>query len=143
MVPVELTIRFSPSDGSVGWINGVALMPDGAKTGPRALGRTDGKLTVTASFRAVETGRVYIVYASSGLERRPVGRIDLRNASDAVALTANAPAPPRDRDRWAPPVSGPGYAASGQTPAPSPPTDAAGKLCDSRFPKHTQKGCKE
>ena len=92
-VPIELKIRFSPSDVSVGWINSAALISQGEKMGPETLAVTDGKQSVSASFRSVEAGRVYTLFASSALDRRPVGTIDLRNPSGPIALTIDAPTP--------------------------------------------------
>ena len=128
-VSVELTIRFAQGDGAVGWINGVALIPEGGTTGPEALGRTDGKRAVAASFRSVETGRVYTVHVSSGLHRWPVGRLDLRSPAGPGTATVDAPAA-AGRDGGAP-------AAAAQAGA------AAGKRCDPRLPRYAQKGCVE
>ncbi|MBI2524733.1 MAG: PDZ domain-containing protein [Candidatus Rokubacteria bacterium] len=137
-VPVELTIRFAASDGSVGWINSVALIPAGGTTGPEALGRTDGKRSVAASFRSVEAGHVYTVHVSSGLHRWPVGTIDLRAPAGPVALTVNAPAPAARRDSGAP------APRDAVAPARAEPAGAAaGKPCDPRLPRYAQKGCTE
>lgn len=156
-VAVDLKIRFAPSDGSVGWINGAALIPQGEKAGPETLAVTDGKQMVSASFRSVETGRVYTLFVSSGLDRRPVGTVDLRNASGPVALTFDVPAPQRDRDRLDPPRAGPGaspppkagpaYQPPSSRPAPVPKasteSEAAGKPCNPNLPRYAQPGCKE
>ncbi|MBI2198239.1 MAG: PDZ domain-containing protein [Candidatus Rokubacteria bacterium] len=137
-VPVELTIRFAPSDGSVGWINSVALIPAGRTTGPEALGRTDGKRSVAASFRSVEAGHLYTVHVSSGLHRWPVGTLDLRAPAGPVALTVDAPPPAARRESGAPaPRDAVAPAGAEQAGA------AAGKPCDLRLPRYTQKGCTE
>jgi hypothetical protein len=145
-VPVEVKIRFSPSDGSVGWINSAALIPQGEKTGPETLAVTDGKQTVSASFRSVEAGRVYTLFVSSGLERRPVGTVDLSNASGPLSFTIDVPPPKRDRDRPSPPRSGPGLVpAERAAPAPKAPTEsqASGKPCSPDIPRYAQPGCRE
>lgn len=137
-VPVDLTIRFAPADGSVGWINSVALIPAGGTTGPEALGRTDGKRSVAASFRSVEAGHLYTVHVSSGLHRWPVGTIDLRAPAGPVALTVEAPAPAARRESGAP--------ASRDVIAPARAEQAgaaAGQPCDPRLPRYAQKGCVE
>lgn len=111
IVSVHITIEFSPSDGSVGWINSANLVPEGGKKadGYETLAVTDGKQTVKAYFRAVETRRYYTLLVGSGFETRAVAKIDLRQASDPVKLTLRAPVPGRDRDRYTLPTTGPGY----------------------------------
>lgn len=137
-VPVELTIRFAAADGSVGWINSVALIRAGGTAGPEALGRTDGKRSVAASFRSVEAGHVYTVHVSSGLHRWPVGTIDLRAPAGPVALTVDAPAPPARRESGAPaPREAIAPARAERAGA------AAGQPCDPRLPRYAQKGCVE
>ncbi len=137
-VPVEIALRFPPSDGSVGWINSVALVSQGGTTGPEALGRTDGKHTVLASFRAVEPGHVYTVWVSSGFERRPVGTLDLRATTGAVSSTLDVSATTGAHDRAVPPSSASGPAHL--SPAASPSTGVA---CNPNVPRYAQKGCVE
>jgi len=166
-VPVEITLRFAPNDGSVGWINAAALIPEGGREGPEALARTDGKQTVAASFRAVPAGRTYTLMISSGFERRAVGTVDLRDATGPVALTVNVPAPPQDRDRLSRPQSDGGYAApragggdaaplraapaaapaapapkAAPAPAAAPPAAPPGDPpCNPSIPRYAQPGC--
>lgn len=142
-VPVEVTLRFSPSDGSVGWINSASLIPEGGAAGPEALARTDGKTTVEASFRSVETGRVYTLFVSSGFERRPVGKVDLREAAGPVAVTLDVPPPKQDRNRLIRPRTDAGPTAPVPAPekAPSPSPDAP--RCDPNVPRYAQPGCRE
>lgn len=110
-VPVSFIMEFSDSDGSVEWINSAKLVPEsGAKEdGYETLAVTNGKQTVKAYFRAVATGRIYTLLVGSGFETRALAKIDLRTATGPVQLTIRAPRPARDRDRYTPPTTGPGY----------------------------------
>ena len=91
-VPVEATLVFPASDGSVGWINTASLVPEGGsleKERYDALARGDGKLTIRASFREVPAGRVYALYVGSGFETRAVSTVDLRGAAGPVGVTVS------------------------------------------------------
>ncbi len=154
-VPVDITIRFSPSDGSAAWINGAALISEGGIGVAEALARTDGRHTVRVSFRAVETGQTYQLMVSSGLERRAIGTINLRSATGPVMLTLDVPEPAVDRDRPTPPLLGGGYVPppSGPPPAVSPegttgntqPSAIAPEAppCNPKIPHYAQRGCRD
>jgi hypothetical protein len=111
LVPVSFTMEFPAADGSVGWINSADLVPEGGakEDGYETLAVTDAKQTVKAYFKAVATGRIYTLLVGSGFETRVLARIDLRNATEPVKLTVRVSRPTRDRDRYTPPTTGPGY----------------------------------
>ena len=110
-VPVSFTMTFSAADGSVGWINSANLVPEGGakEDGYETLAITGGKQTVNAYFKAVATGRIYTLLVGSGFDTRVLARIDLRKATGSVKLTVLVPRLTRDRDRYVPPTTGPGY----------------------------------
>jgi hypothetical protein len=91
-VPVNITIKFPASDGPVGWIESVYLLPEGpsAEQGYEARARTDGKQTVDASLAEVRTGRVYKLLVGYGYYRLAAGAVDLRNITEPVNLTMDA-----------------------------------------------------
>ena len=148
IVSVDLTIDFPPADGSVGWINTARLVPEGGseRDGYETLAVTDGKSRVTAYFREVQAGTDYTIYTGSGTENRPIGTVNLRDATGPVKLTLNAPDPSRDRDRLKPPRSGPGTAPRGGTSPPAKAPSAGQESappCNPLIPRYSQPECRE
>ena len=84
-VDIDVTIIF-PDSGNVGWINGAAIMEEGETTGPETLANNDGKNTVTTYFRSMPSGKVYKIYVTTGFEKKYVGTVDLRNATEDVKV---------------------------------------------------------
>ncbi|MDO8489826.1 MAG: hypothetical protein Q7S47_00245 [bacterium] len=101
-VQVDITVQYPKDTGSVSWINVIALVPAGStpKTAtyrPESLAIAQDDRTVHASFfgaKELETGRVYDIYTSSGLEEVNVGILDLREARGPVTkLISYSPLP--------------------------------------------------
>ncbi|MBI4268396.1 hypothetical protein HY627_01005 [Candidatus Uhrbacteria bacterium] len=125
-VPVELTLNFPETDGSVAWVNVITLVPQGqtpasASYHPESLAIQEGRTsTIHASFygaKEVRTGVLYDVYASSGFESRKVGTLDAMRPTGLVTRVISVEpftsAPARQADS---PASAP--ETSSETPAP-------------------------
>lgn len=99
-VTVDLTLRFPPRDGSIGWIATVILIPEGQlPQRPNRYNEQDAIVhrathTVSARFdpplNAVETGRVYDIWIDTGMEKRRVGKVDLTGVTRDMAVTVDA-----------------------------------------------------
>lgn len=99
-ITVGLTIRFPRSDGSLGWMSTVILTPEGQPPArPTKFLQQDAiadrkSWSVLARFdpphNAVPTGRAYDVWVDTGMEKRRIGKIDLRGVTSDVDLTIDA-----------------------------------------------------
>lgn len=146
-VPLELTINFPASDGSVAWINVISLVPQGhtlnsAPYRAESLAIQEGRSnTVYASYsgaKEIPTGAVYDVYASSGIDSQKIGTIDLLEPKGPVksimnVLSAGSP-------QAAAPVATPETPASVMPSSPPSERTAAPQSCNPGLP-HYAGGC--
>ena len=99
-VTVDLTLRFPRSDGSVGWIATVILIPEGQlPQRPAKYLEQDAILdrstwSVLARFdpplNSVPTGAIYDVWINTGTEKRRIGKVDLQNVSGDISIAIDA-----------------------------------------------------
>ena len=99
-VSVNLTIRFRTTDGSARWMSLVILTPEGQPPArPAKIITTEALFqkptwSVRAQFdppnTAVPTGVIYDVWVDTGMEKRRIGKLDLRNVTGDTDVTIDA-----------------------------------------------------
>ena len=95
-INVDVIVQFREGDGTMSWADTMILTRAGQRPEPGTkyymkIAVQDRKnWRIHSSFNLVPTGYVYDVWTDSGLEKRRVGQIDLRSATQDVALTVEA-----------------------------------------------------
>lgn len=95
-INVEVTVQFREGDGTMSWADTMILTRAGERPDPGTkyymkIAAQDRKnWRIHSSFNLVPTGQVYDVWTDSGLQKRRVGQIDLRNATKDATITVQA-----------------------------------------------------
>jgi len=95
-ITVDVTVRFPAGDGTMSWADTMILTPEGERPEPASkypmkIAVQDRKNSrIHSSFTAIPAGRVYDVWTDTGMQKRRVGQIDLRNATEDAAFTIDA-----------------------------------------------------
>lgn len=99
-VAVNLTIHFPRSDGSLGWMSLVILTPEGQPPArPAKIITTEAIIdrptwSVRAQFdpprTAVPVGAVYDVWVDTSMEKRRIGKLDLRGVRGDTDVSIDA-----------------------------------------------------
>ncbi|MBI4235496.1 hypothetical protein HY604_04320 [Candidatus Peregrinibacteria bacterium] len=84
VVSVKLTLIFPENDDRAKWLSSITLNGSTPTEVYDALAQNDGKQTIVAEYRTVETGKKYQITAGAG---SILGEIDLTNAKGHTELT--------------------------------------------------------